>query len=195
MLQRLQALEENRLQRLLGQWLDVEANRPPFEVADTETATTVELGGLRLRIKADRVDRYADGGHAVLDYKTSKKLSSSSWESERPDAPQLPLYAAMSERRVSSVMFAKLVAGEPGLVGISESGEQLGRPPKGPPLAERIHAWRGTMEALATAFRQGHAAVDPKKPKQTCQYCGLTPLCRVGERERGLIENEEEFGG
>ena len=196
MLRRIQALEENRLQRLLSQWLDLEANRPPFEVLDLETARTVELGGMQLHIKADRVDRYLQGGHALLDYKTSKSLSISEWEGERPDAPQLPLYAAMSdELPISSVMFAKLVAGESCLVGISESGEQAGCPPKGPPLAERIQAWRGTMEALATAFRQGHAAVDPKKPKQTCQYCELTPLCRVGERERGLIENEEESGG
>ncbi len=197
MLQRLRALEENRLQRLLDQWLDVEANRPPFEVVDTETTITIELGGLRLRIKADRVDRYPDGGHAILDYKTSKNLSLSGWDSERPDAPQLPLYAAMSELKVSSVMFAKLIAGDPSLLGISECGEEAGRPPKGPPLAERILLWRGTMDALATGFLQGHAAVDPKKPKQTCLncYCELTPLCRVGERERGLIESEEESGG
>jgi ATP-dependent helicase/nuclease subunit B len=196
MLPRLQALEENRLQRLLGQWLNLEADRPPFEVAEMETARTVELGGLQLHVKADRVDRYLQGGHAILDYKTSKHLTISGWEGERPDAPQLPLYAAMSdELPISSVMFAKLVAGEPCFVGISEAGEQAGRPPKGPPLAERIQAWRGTMEALATAFRQGHAAVDPKTPKQTCQYCELTPLCRVGERERGLIENEEDVGG
>jgi probable DNA repair protein len=196
MLGRLRALEENRLQRLLSQWLDLEATRPPFAVADMETARTVELGGLQLHVKADRVDRYLQGGHAILDYKTSKNLSISGWESERPDAPQLPLYAAMNdELPISSVMFAKLVAGELCFVGISESGEQTGRPPKGLPLAERIQAWRGTMEALATSFSQGHAAVDPKKPKQTCQYCELTSLCRVGEREGGLIESEGEFDG
>ena len=110
MLQRLQVLEEDRLERLLQQWLRIEADRPPFEIADTETTTTAELGGLKLHIKADRVDRYADGRHAILDYKTSKNLSLSGWESERPDAPQLPLYAAMSERPISSVLFAKLVA-------------------------------------------------------------------------------------
>ena len=194
-LQRLLGLEENRLERLLQQWLTIEADRPPFEISDTETTTTAELGGLKLRIKADRVDRYADGRHAILDYKTSKNLSLSGWESERPDAPQLPLYVAMSERPISSVLFAKLVAGEPALVGISESGEQAGRQPKGPPLTERIHGWRGVMETLATSFRQGHAAVDPKKAKQTCQYCDLTPLCRIGELSRGLIESEEELDG
>jgi len=194
-LQRLQDLEEDRLERLLQQWLRIEADRPPFEISDTETTTTAELGGLKLHIKADRVDRYADGRHAILDYKTSKNLSLSGWESERPDAPQLPLYAAMSERPISSVLFAKLVAGEPALVGISESGEQAGRQPKGPPLTERIQGWRGVMEALATSFRQGHAAVDPKKAKQTCQYCDLTPLCRIGELNRGLIEREEELDG
>lgn len=191
-LQRLQVLEEDRLEKLLQQWLRIEADRPPFDIADTETTTNAELGGLKLHIKADRVDRYADGRHAILDYKTSKNLSLSGWESERPDAPQLPLYAAMSERPISSVLFAKLVAGEPALVGISESGEQAGRQPKGPPLAERIQGWRAVMEALATNFRQGHAAVDPKKRKQTCQYCDLTPLCRIGELSRGLVEREEE---
>jgi RecB family exonuclease len=195
-LRRLQALEEKRLQRLLSQWLDLEANRPPFEVADMETEKSVEIGGLQLRVRADRVDHYLQGGHAILDYKTSKYVSISGWEGERPDSPQLPLYAATSgELPISSVMFAKVVAGETGLVGISEAGEQAGRPRNSPPLAERIQAWREIMEALATAFREGHAAVDPKKPRQTCRYCELTPLCRVGERERGLVENEEESGG
>jgi probable DNA repair protein len=194
-LHRLQALEESRLQRLLSQWLDLEVSRPPFEVADIETARTVEVGGLQLHVKADRVDRYLQGGHAILDYKTSKNLSTSGWEGERPDAPQLPLYAAMSDDlSISSVMFGKLVTGEVGLVGISESAENAGRPPKGLALAERIQAWRGTMQALGTAFREGQAGVDPKKPPQTCQYCELKPLCRVGERERGLVENEEESG-
>jgi RecB family exonuclease len=192
-LQRLQGLEEERLDRLLQQWLRIEADRPPFEISDTETTTTAELGGLKLHIKADRVDRYADGRHAILDYKTSKNLSLSGWESERPDAPQLPLYAAMSQRPISSVLFAKLVAGEPALVGISESGEQAGRQPQGPPLTERIQGWRVVMEALATSFRQGYAAVDPKKGKQTCQYCDLTPLCRIGELSRGRIKSEKEL--
>jgi probable DNA repair protein len=196
MLRRIQSLEENRLRRLLGQWPDLEARRPPFEVVDMEAARTVGLGGLEIRVKADRVDRYLDGGYAILDYKTSKDLSISDWEGERPDAPQLPLYAAMSDvQPLSSVMFARLATGETGLVGISEADEQVGRQPKGPPLAERIDAWRGTVEALATAFRRGHAAVDPKKPNETCEYCDLTPLCRIGERERGLVESEVECGG
>jgi len=194
-LRRFQVLEEQRLLRLLTQWLDVERERPPFEVMEAENARTAELGGLRLQIKVDRVDRYlSDGRHAILDYKTAKKLSPADWDGDRPDAPQLPLYAtrySTEETGVSSVMFAKLVIGDTRLIGISESGEDAGRQRKNGPLAERISDWRRVMDALALSFREGNAAVNPKKLKQTCRYCDLGPLCRVAELNRTWIEDEE----
>ena len=186
-LQRFQALEEQRLVRLLLQWLEVEKQqRPPFEVLDMEKASIVELGGLKLHIKADRIDRYlADGGCAIIDYKTSKNISAADWEGNRPDEPQLPLYAATIDRPVSAVLFAKIVAGETHLIGPSEVGDVTHGRQKSASLAERIEEWRRILEELAASFQQGNAAVDPKRRSQTCRHCEITPLCRIAEIERG----------
>jgi ATP-dependent helicase/nuclease subunit B len=164
-------LEQARLQRLLEQWLERERSRPPFRVVETETTALVELAGLQLRVKADRVDlEESNGGHIIVDYKTSKVLTTTGWDGERPDAPQLPLYAVKSERRVSRIYYAQLV-----------SGNLRWLPREGADVEERGPEWRRVLVNLATDFLQGRAAVDPKDGKKTCANCKLGPLCRVGE--------------
>jgi ATP-dependent helicase/nuclease subunit B len=174
-------LEQARLERLLKQWLEVERRRAPFRVVETETAADVVLAGLQLRVKADRVDLDEQtGGHAIVDYKTSKVLKTTGWDGERPDAPQLPLYAVKSEHRVTKIFYAQLVP-----------GNLRWLPSEGADVDERGLEWRRVLEILATDFLRGHAAVDPKDGKKTCANCKLGPLCRVGEL-RGL---EMEVGG
>jgi ATP-dependent helicase/nuclease subunit B len=164
-------LEQARLERLLEQWLEVERSRAPFRVAETETIAEVDLAGLKLRIKADRVDLdESNGGHAILDYKTSKDLSTKGWDGERPDEPQLPLYAVKSEYRVTKIFYAQLV-----------SGNLRWLPREGADFEERGPEWKRVLEKLAADFLEGRAAVDPKDGKKTCANCKLGPLCRVGE--------------
>jgi RecB family exonuclease len=147
-------------------------------VIETETAADVELAGLKLRIKADRVDlEESDSGHVIVDYKTSKVLKITAWEGERPDAPQLPLYALKSEHRVSKIFYAQLV-----------SGNLRWLPREGANVEERGPEWRRILESLATDFLEGRAAVDPKDGKKTCANCRLGPLCRVGELRGAEIE-------
>ena len=164
-------LEQARLERLLKEWLEVEKGRAPFRVIETETTAEVDLAGLKLRIKADRVDLdELTGGYAILDYKTSKELKTTGWDGERPDEPQLPLYAIKSEYRVSKIFYAQLV-----------SGKLRWLPREGADAEERGSEWRRVLEKLAADFLEGHAAVDPKDGKKTCANCKLGPLCRVGE--------------
>ena len=164
-------LEQTRLERLLEQWLMVERRRPPFRVIETETAAVVELAGLQLRIKADRVDiEESNGGHVIVDYKTSKVLKTTGWDGERPDAPQLPLYAVKSEHRVSKIYYGQLV-----------SGKLRWLPAEGADAQKCMPEWKRVLEKLATDFLQGRAAVDPKDGKKTCENCKLGPLCRIGE--------------
>jgi len=171
-------LEQARLERLLERWLEEERKRPPFRVVETETTALVELAGLQLRVKADRVDlEESNGGHIIVDYKTSKVLKTTGWDGDRPDAPQLPLYAVKSERRVSGIYYAQLV-----------SGNLRWLPREGADVEERGPEWRRVLENLATNFLRGHAAVDPKDGKKTCANCKLGPLCRVGELRGVEIE-------
>ena len=97
-LERSRALEHDRLKLLLAQWLQVERTRPDFEVVEREAPRRVNVGGLELDLKVDRIDHMPSGKYVVLDYKTSDNLNVDDWDGERPDAPQLPLYAVKSGR-------------------------------------------------------------------------------------------------
>ncbi len=91
-LQHLLELEQRWLEARIMELLDVDLARPPFAVADTELAASVEVGGLQVRLQLDRVDRLGDGSLAIIDYKTGANAAPADWMGERPRSPQLPLY-------------------------------------------------------------------------------------------------------
>src|SRR6185295_6851253 len=86
------AIEQFRLERLVGDWLELEKERKPFIVLPLEQQQEVQFGGIGIFLKTDRIDRLQDGSHIILDYKTSMH-SPKEWEGLRPEEPQLPLYA------------------------------------------------------------------------------------------------------
>ncbi len=181
-LERSRALEQSRLQDLLNEWLEQERKRPDFTVLEREKPREVEVGGLKLAIKADRLDRLADGTHAILDYKTSDKQGVKDWESDRPNAPQLMLYATHSEHVLSSVEFAVLVPGTTNLDGY-----------KGQELQQRLPEWTDVVEHLGASFLRGDAAVDPKYGAKSCEFCQLHSLCRIAD-VRALNAPEDPDG-
>jgi len=138
----------------------------------------VEVGGVTIEIKADRIDRFEDGTCGIIDYKTSEKISVKDWEGERPDAPQLPLYAVKSGRVISAVHFAQLVPGNSQRKGYE--GQQL---------APMLTEWSRVVDELGASFVRGEAAVDPKHPGKTCEFCKLSALCRIAELD-GDVANE-----
>lgn len=169
-LDRARTLELERWKSLLLEWLQEERRRPSFTVVEREVGRRVDVGGLSLEIKADRLDLLADGTSAILDYKTSDKLSVKDWDGERPDAPQLPLYTVKSEHKISAVHFAQLVPGNVKLPGYD-----------GDDLQNRLPEWERVVDQLGASFLRGDAAVDPKHPRQSCEFCKLHALCRVSE--------------
>src|SRR5262249_13757765 len=92
----MQAYLESEQQRLLvrlHEWVVYEAKRHPFTVDRREEGLKdVNVGGLKLNLRADRIDKLPDDSHLLIDYKTGE-VSASAWKGERPDEPQLPLYA------------------------------------------------------------------------------------------------------
>ena len=184
-------LEKQRLIRLADEWLEVERARPPFEVIHIEEKKTLDVGGLEFSGRVDRMDRLADGSHALIDYKTGQ-ATPASWLGERPDEPQLPLYAVAAKEQVSAVAFAKLKHGGMKFSGFSAGKNQIPEVRQAKSWQGLIDGWKGELESLASGFAGGDARVDPKKGFATCRYCDLQPLCRVYERFSALEEDEEE---
>jgi RecB family exonuclease len=152
---------------LLIDWLDVERQRAPFRVSAREDAREVEIGGLRIKTRIDRVDELPDGRQVIIDYK-SNAPSLNSWEGDRPAEPQVPLYAARCATHVAAALFANLRPGELKFTGIADDK-----------LAEKVREWNTTLEKIAVEFAEGRAEVDPRKG--ACDNCRLTPLCRISE--------------
>ncbi|MYB61380.1 MAG: hypothetical protein F4X69_08370 [Gemmatimonadetes bacterium] len=190
---RLVEIEQARLVRIIGEWMELERQRKPFMVVDQEEIRTVEVGGIEVKIRVDRVDRLEDGKLVILDYK-SGECGPSDWTGARPDEPQLPIYAVTTEAEVASVLFAKLRTGELGFRGLAESPDIVPGvrvPEKQPPIAQAISGWRTVLDDLGRDFRKGRAHVDPKDPAKTCRYCALPSLCRISQGTVELYEPEE----
>ncbi len=192
-------MEQERLQELICNWLRYEASRRPFSVQATEQASEIEIAGIRLRVRQDRIDQVGER-LLILDYKTSKH-SAALWLGDRPDDLQLPLYALhMDEATLEGIAFANINANarDLGVNGMLVSARETlnanlsgaSTLVKQPLDSHQLVQWRMTMEKLARDFLQGVAWVDPKNIPKTCEYCGLESFCRV--TETGAILSEEE---
>ncbi|HXV08169.1 MAG TPA: PD-(D/E)XK nuclease family protein [Burkholderiales bacterium] len=188
-------LERARLRRLLLALLELERRRAPFEVVAREEPRTLELGGLRLQARVDRIDALDDGRRVILDYKTGK-AGTGEWDGDRPDSPQLPLYAVTDAGDLAALAFVVLRAEEIAFKGL---GAEAGLLPGVEPLERpqtwgaRLTQWRDVLKALAAQFVAGHAPVAPKRYPHTCEYCALGALCRVKELfDPGPVSVEQE---
>ena len=184
-------MQRDRLMRLLGTWLDMEKVRPEFAVKLSEkNFEDVQIGPLRLSVRVDRVDVTA-GGELLIDYKTGA-ASPNDWLTERPDAPQLPLYAVLSEQEVKGVAFGLVRAGkEMGLKGYAgEDGILVKASRMKIPMEMQMEEWRRVLEGLASAFHAGDARVAPKSYPMTCRHCAQRELCRLDVSV--LEQNEDE---
>src|SRR6266850_6393862 len=184
-------LERERLARLAREWLEIEKTRAPFEVAALEERRTLNVAGLELSGRIDRMDRLEKGGHALIDYKTGQ-ATRNAWLGERPDDPQLPLYAVSAPEQIAAVAFARLNPGEMAFRGFAKEKNIL-------PKVELYRDWRGLLDQwrketkeLGAAFAAGDARVDPKYALKTCRLCDLQTLCRVYENINSLNEANDE---
>lgn len=180
---RLLHLERQRLHAVIGQWLKLERGRQPFKVHSCEQRVQANIGGLPIQIKRDRVDD-VDGRLFHIDYKTGR-TSLSSWAGERPDSPQVPLYAVVDNDNCVGAAFGQVRKGDTALKGIAESdGVGFGVIPADklkvdlPPSWDAIKAhWTERLEVLAKEFLAGVNHVMPKSAS-SCQMCHLAALCR-----------------
>jgi ATP-dependent helicase/nuclease subunit B len=117
----------------------------------------------------------------LIDYKTGSP--SVDWRGERPDNPQLPIYALLCREALVAVAYAKVNAADPGFVAETQRREIF--KPKGrdtalegmPSFAALVELWSQRIERLAGEFVSGRAEVAPTL--QACRSCSLQGLCRV----------------
>lgn len=185
-------LEHERLATRLNWWLLVEAERGEFAVVDLEKKVQeAPVGPLRLNLRVDRVDRLADGSRFILDYKTGGDVSAQQWMNERPEEPQLPIYALYGGLdNVSGIAFGQIRAASTKLHSLERAQEDKKQRVI---LDERqLAEWDRILLGLAGQFAEGAAPVNPRSAL-TCDRCGLYGVCRVrSQADIALPEDEEE---
>jgi len=211
-------IEQQRLFNIIIEWLAVERQRQPFSVLEVEKRIQYTLNELKLNLRIDRIDELADGSLCVIDYKTGV-AKSSQWTGERPDEPQVPLYA-MSEidgqdQTVNAVAFAAIRAGECSYEGATRDRALMAKDERalagirqipltrGQSLLKEyedwdamLTQWQHTLNELAGAHVNGDAAVDPKDGLATCRYCDANPVCRFFDwDENGDRDADSEWDG
>jgi ATP-dependent helicase/DNAse subunit B len=154
------------------------------------------FGGLPYRVRIDRQDELEDGARVVIDYKTG--AATADWRGDRPDNPQLPVYALLRPERLVAVAYGRVNAAEFKFVAESERGNVFKAGDKPQPrkgamegeasFAALIERWRTRIEAIASRFAAGDAAVAPTA--KACQNCPLPGLCRIQSISMGESSDE-----
>ncbi len=194
------AVQKERLFRIVSRWLDKEAARPAFEVVQIEESVKdVRLGPLRVDLRVDRVDRVGKGEDAatvLIDYKTGK-VQLTDWDGDRPEEPQLPMYAVASGMPdVGAVAFASVRAGDLWLDGWPCKSPLLPDSRKHKPdtdFAEQRLRWGVVLTGLARQFADGDASVDPKEYPVTCKHCSQRPLCRLDPAALTAVLEQDDY--
>lgn len=176
------------LSDMLVAWFECDLKRPDYANLDAEQEIEVDIEGMLLRLKLDRVDQDLDSKKwVVTDYKRSPP-SPSSLRSQAPLVePQLIVYAEAlrrtSGRRIVSLAFGAL--GEADDVKYLHcSADARFRVSK----AERVKDMQVLRNAgrrvrgLVRSYLKGSANVSPRR--DACVHCHLQSLCRIESLNR-----------
>jgi ATP-dependent helicase/nuclease subunit B len=184
--------ESQRLADTVRAWLDaVERERPPFVVRATELTVPLTLGGIGISLRIDRVDTLADGGVAVIDYKSGRAVDPAKWFAPRPSGTQVGLYALALRAMpnppvVRATVYAQMKAGEIAVKGLAADADAWPALKTAAGLrnaaldnwADVEADWARRFGALAADFARGAAHVAPRDA-QSCAHCDLQALCRI----------------
>ncbi len=173
-------IETARVGHLIRAWLALELARPEFDVVSVEQDIEVEIGGISIRARVDRIDQSGES-RIVIDYKSGRS-SINDWLPPRLDAPQVPLY--FLHEAADAAAYLQLDDG----VRLSGIGDSHVRS-KGIQSADRLGftsmdelavAWREALDTLAQEIVSGSNT--PMPSTRACSQCHLAPLCRQFSR-------------
>lgn len=159
-------LEKTRLMKLILKAVLLEKNRKPFEIVSLEQETSGTFGNIVLKLRVDRIDALENGNWLLVDYK-SGQISRSDWFGERPEEPQLPLYA-LCYPHIHGIAFSQIHPKAIKWVELSADNSNW---------STHLMTWKNLFETMMLQYQDGIANADPNK-KSACQTCNFISLCR-----------------
>ena len=178
-------LERERNVRVIHDWLlFIELKRPDFEVLHNEESIEINLAGIKLMLRIDRIDEIPGKGLLLIDYKTGIDAKTTDWFGEKIRGPQLPLYAIA--KPVAGLAYGHLVIGKPEFKGTINKEFSLGnfknqdftKVSEYSSWDELLSYWKINLNAVANEFMQGNNHVSPINKGEPCRHCKLNTLCR-----------------
>ena len=168
-------LETERVRMLLHGVVELDRSRDAFTIMDAETSRALDIDGLRLQLRVDRIDRLDDGELVILDYKTGQERRFLSRDGMPKDL-QLVIYACAVDEPVSDLGLVNIDSRS---IGISGAGRTFT-----PDLdwASALQDWRNEVEAAAGEMSRGDVRINGLQSRQAARPLAL--LSRISELRR-----------
>ena len=152
-----------------------------------EEDVSINLCGIKLSLKIDRIDEIPGKGLLLIDYKTGRDAKPAEWFAEKIRAPQLPLYA-MAKPPVG-LAYGHLALGKPEFKGTAIPDLPLGKfknhdSTKATGFStweELLDYWKNNLNSIANEFLRGNHEVSPINKGEPCRHCEFNSLCRIQE--------------
>ena len=190
-------LEIERNVRVIHDWLrEVEFKRQDFKVLQIEEGLSINLSGIKLLLRIDRVDEIPGKGLLLIDYKTGKEAKPAEWFAEKIRAPQLPLYTLA--KPPAGLAYAHLAIGKPEFKGTTTSDLNPGgfknhdftKASGFSTWSELLDYWKNNLNMVTGDFLKGDHRVSPINKGEPCRHCEFGSLCRIQESSK--IETLED---
>ncbi len=181
-------LEIERNVRVIHDWLlAIELKRPDFKVLQIEEGLSINLSGIKLLLRIDRIDEIPGKGILLIDYKTGKEARPAEWFAEEIRAPQLPLYSLA--KTPAGLAYGHLTIGKPEFKGTTIPELSLGefrnydftKASGYSTWEELLEYWKNNLNAVANEFLKGDHRVSPFNKGEPCRHCEFGSLCRIQE--------------
>jgi ATP-dependent helicase/nuclease subunit B len=189
-------LEIERNVRVIHDWLlAVELKRPDFKVLQIEEGLSINLSGIKLLLRIDRIDEIPGKGLLLIDYKTGKEAKPAEWFAEQIRAPQLPLYSIA--KPPAGLAYGHLTIGKSEFKGTTIPDLPLGefrnhdftKASGYSTWEELLEYWKNNLNAVADDFLKGNHRVSPINKGEPCRHCEFGSLCRI--QESAKLETSE----
>ena len=146
---------------------------------ETESASEVNIEGLKFSTRIDRMDQMASGTKLIIDYKTGKNIKASHLTGDPLKEAQLPIYATTNS--VDGISFATINSNNCEFKAITKNKFELPiskqASNKMPDWDSQLTEWKSSLISASQNFQSGVASVLPAK--NACDYCNYDLLCRI----------------
>ena len=162
-----------------------------------EEARALEVGGVQLDLRLDRIDRLEDGGELLLDYKTGQAPGRATGSTRGPTSRSFRCMRSPATVPPDGLAFARVARGECAFAGLAQRADiapdiELFAPAKGraDDWPKQLDAWRQTLACAGRAVplrpRRGSipSAIRARATPVICARCAGSRTCSVVRSNR-----------